>query len=235
MRLKENILELDNVGFYYRQRQSFFRHSTFTALEQVSFSVTHGETIGIVGRNGSGKSTLLRIIAGIFDPTKGVVRRHCQRISLLSLALGFDLELDGVANAIISGMLLGSTRSQVEHELEEIIEFAELAEFIHKPIKTYSTGMRARLAFSVALFMRTDLLLIDEVLVVGDAQFRQKAEKAMRTRLGENQSVIIVSHSLAQLSLLCDRVAWLEHGKLKAFGTSQTVLDQYRDFVKQRD
>jgi len=227
----EPILELENVGFCYRQRQSFFRHASFVALDSINLSVAYGERIGIIGRNGSGKSTLLRIIAGIFDPTEGIVRRGCNRISLLSLALGFDIELDGIANAVIGGMLLGSTRNQVESELEEIIEFAELGEFINKPIKTYSTGMRARLGFAVALFMRTDLLLIDEVLVVGDAHFRQKAERAMNERISGNQSVVIVSHSLGQVSRLCDKVAWLEQGKLKAVGKPDVILEEYREFV----
>jgi len=155
-------------------------------------------------------------------------------VSLLSLALGFDTELPGRENAIISGMLLGSRRKEVLSKLDEIIDFSELGEFIDKPIKTYSSGMRARLAFSVAVKMQSELMLIDEVLGVGDGKFKMKAEKAMVSKITSRQTVVLVSHSLSQIRKLCDRVLWLDRGKIKMIGDSDTVIRHYEDFYSKR-
>ena len=225
----ERILELKNVEFSYRQRRSFFQYSSYRAINGVSFSVNRGETVGIIGRNGCGKSTLLRVIAGIFKPDDGVLMRNCDGVSLLSLSLGFDPQLTGRENAVIAGMLQGASRDQVENELGDILEFSELGHFIDEPIKTYSTGMRARLGFSIAITLRTDLLLVDEVLGVGDLRFREKAEKAMIDRISSSQTVLLVSHSLHQTGRLCDRVIWLDKGRVREQGDPATVIESYEE------
>ena len=227
MRNGEPVLEVENLRFSYMIRHSIFRKRSYPAIQGVSFSISSGETVGIIGRNGCGKSTLLRLIAGIYRPDDGYVKRHCKRVSLLSLALGFDPELTGRDNAVLSGMLSGSSRVKVESEMDHIIEFADLGAFIDEPIKTYSSGMRARLGFSVALKLQTDLLLLDEVLSVGDANFRAKAEKAMKERINSQQTVLMVSHSFGQLCELCNRVIWIDKGKIRAFGDPKELTKEY--------
>jgi lipopolysaccharide transport system ATP-binding protein len=224
-----HVLVLEKVRFAYRERHSLFRRTEFTALDNVSLTVNRGETLGIIGNNGCGKSTLLKVIAGIFSPDAGSVVRNCNSVSLLSLALGFDPELTGIENAILSGMLLGSSRREVDAELDNIVEFAELGSFINEPLKTYSTGMRARLGFSVAIKMRTELLLIDEVLGVGDLHFRGKAEKALKEKMGSDTTVLLVTHSLGQIKQLCDRAAWLDNGHVKLIAGVEEAVAQYQE------
>ncbi len=161
----------------------------------------------------------------------GVISWHCRQVSLLALSLGFDVALSGRDNAIISGMLLGGRKKEVLEKLDEIIEFSELEGFIDKPIKTYSSGMRARLGFSVAVKMRSELLLIDEVMGVGDGKFRLKAEAAMSNKISSQQTVVLVSHSLPQIKTLCDRVLWLDAGKVRIIGTPNDVLTEYDLFI----
>ena len=228
------VMELCNVSVRYKSRKSFFRHDYFTALENVSFSINKGETLGIIGTNGCGKSTLLKVLANIFDVDDGNIFWHCRQVSLLALSLGFDAELSGRDNAIISGMLLGGRKKEVLEKLDEIIEFSELEKFIEKPIKTYSNGMRARLGFSVAVKMHSELLLIDEVMGVGDGKFRRKAELAMTSKIDSQQTVVLVSHSMPQIKKLCDRVLWLHAGKVKLIGLPDNVLHQYSNFIDNR-
>jgi lipopolysaccharide transport system ATP-binding protein len=222
-----NIVDLIDVGLDYRQRHAFFRHSSFTALQHVSFSIQEGETLGIIGDNGSGKSTMLRVLAGIYTPDRGEIIRRCHGISLLSLGAGFDPELSGRSNALILGMFLGSRKAAVLSRMDEIIEFSELGAFASKPLKTYSSGMRARLGFSVAITMHAGLLLIDEILSVGDAGFRAKAEDAMHKKISSDQTVVIVSHSIPQVNRLCDRVVWLDDGQVRDIGDSGGVTEKY--------
>lgn len=229
-----DVMELQNVGVRYKTRRSFFRHDYFTALDDVTFTIRKGETLGVIGANGCGKSTLLKVLADIYSVDEGTVTWHCRQVSLLSLALGFDVELSGRDNAIISGMLLGSRKRDVLAKLGEIIEFSELQNYIDKPIKTYSNGMRARLGFSVALKMHSELLLIDEVLGVGDGKFRQKATNAMINKISSEQSVVLVSHSMGQVKRLCDRVLWLEKGKVKMIGAPDEVVHEYDLFINNR-
>jgi lipopolysaccharide transport system ATP-binding protein len=193
--------------------------------------VAAGETVGIIGRNGCGKSTLLKVVAGIFKPDSGVLARNCSSVSLLSLSLGFDPELTGRENAILAGMLQGATREQVEQGLDEILAFSELGSFVDEPIKTYSTGMRARLGFSVAITLKTELLLIDEILGVGDAYFRQKAERAMVERISSDQTVLMVSHSLPLTLRLCNRVIWVDKGCVREQGEPATVIEHYEEVM----
>lgn len=220
-------MELSGVGLTYSQRHSLFRHTEFTALEDIDLTVYEGETLGVIGRNGCGKSTLLRVMASIYKPDKGRVVRHCDSVTMLSLGVGFDPQLSGRDNAIILGMLLGARKSDVLARMGQIIEFSELGRFINEPIKTYSTGMRARLGFSVAIFMRAGMLLIDEVLSVGDATFRRKAEAAMHELIGSDRTVVLVSHSVTQVKSLCDRVLWLKDGRIHWLGKASDVLAEY--------
>ncbi|MFM9269513.1 ABC transporter ATP-binding protein [Halomonas elongata] len=203
----EVIISLQNVGVRYKRRGGLFhKPEYFQALEGLSFDIHRGETLGILGRNGAGKSTLLRVVAGIIQPDSGEVINHGVTVSLLALQAGFDAELPGTDNAILSGMLMGYTRRQVEKRLDDIAEFSELGDFMHEPVKTYSSGMRARLGFSVAMYMTPDVLLLDEVLSVGDKQFKEKAEKEMMSKIHSDQTLLLVSHSADQVGRLCERV-----------------------------
>jgi lipopolysaccharide transport system ATP-binding protein len=225
--MSEPVLSLTNVTLDYRTRASFFRHRYRRALDSLSFDVLRGETLGVIGGNGSGKSTLLRVLAGIYQPDVGIIVRRCRKTMLLSLSLGFDAELTGRENALLSGVLLGSRRNDVVARLDEILEFAGLTDRANDPLKTFSSGMRARLGFSVALTMSADLLLIDEVLGVGDLGFQQKAKSAMLKRMNSQQTVVFVSHSIAMVQQLCTRVIWLEGGAIKQQGETEAVLRAY--------
>lgn len=200
------LISLKDITVRYKIRQSLFRKPKYyTALENISFDIYRGETLGIVGRNGAGKSTLLRIIAGIIKPDSGVMENAGATVSLLALQAGFDPELSGLDNAIISGMLMGYTRKQAIQMLPEIAKFSELGDFIYEPVKTYSSGMRSRLGFSVAVFLTPDVLLLDEVLSVGDKEFKKKAEAEMIQKMSSEQTIILVSHSESQINKLCER------------------------------
>lgn len=206
-----------------------FHNKTYTALEELSFSIHRGETLGIIGRNGAGKSTLLRIIAGIFRPENGVVVVHKKvSISLLSLQAGFDPELSGTMNAILSAMLLGFSKKQAREKLDRITSFSELEGWINEPVKTYSSGMKARLGFAVVLEMSPDILLIDEVLGVGDEQFQKKSKQAMKEKILSDQTIVFVSHSAGAVQELCTRVAWIEHGRLQMIGDTKAVIQAYQ-------
>lgn len=224
-----SIIQLDNVGLTYRTRRSLFQRTYFEALRNVSIGVVEGETLGIIGRNGCGKSTLLRILAGIYSPDKGTITCTCNSISLLSVNLGFDPELSGRSNAIISGMFMGARRKEVVEKIDEIEAFAELGRFFDEPIKTYSSGMRARLGFAVALTMRANLILIDEVLGVGDIHFRKKAESAITNLISSDQTVVLVSHAMDQIKRLCDRAIWLDKGSVRMVGHAAEVVEAYRN------
>lgn len=224
---KNVLLELKEISVRYSERSSLFGRNYYRALNNVSFNLYQGETLGVIGKNGCGKSTLLRLLAGIYQPDSGEVVRNTDSVSLLSLALGFDPELSGIDNAILSAMLLGFSRREAESHLQDIINFSEIGEFISRPVKTYSSGMRARLGFSVAVQMNPDILLIDEVLAVGDAEFRAKAEKVIVEKINSKQTVVIVSHAAHQIKRLCDRVIWFEHGQIKMVGKTSEVMDLY--------
>lgn len=201
------IISLRDVGVRYKRRGGLFRKPEyFQALEGLSFDIHRGETLGIVGRNGAGKSTLLKVIAGIIHPDSGEIINHGVTASLLTLQAGFDAELPGTDNAILSGMLMGYTRQQVEARMGDIAEFSELSDFMYEPVKTYSSGMRARLGFSVAMYMTPDVLLLDEVLSVGDKQFKKKAETEMMKKIHSDQTVLLVSHSESQVNRLAERI-----------------------------
>lgn len=224
----EPVLAVRHVGVSYPRRRGLLRRAErFWALQDVSFELHHGETLGIVGRNGAGKSTLLRVLAGIISPERGKVMSNGYRASLLSLQVGFVPHLTGRENAILSGMLLGLRRQQVKAKMSEIVSFAELEEFIDEPVGSYSAGMKARLGFAVAFQADPDILLLDEILGVGDAEFRQKSQAAMRSKIRSNKTVVLVSHSGPVIRELCDRVVWIEGGVSRAEGSTEAVLEQY--------
>lgn len=223
------LIELRNVGLCYRSNHIFYarRRGSFWALDDVSMSVYPGETLGVIGRNGAGKSTLLKTIAGILKPDRGDVHLRAARIALLSLQIGFVPHLTGRENIILSGLLLGFGRREIKQKMDEIIQFAELGEFIHQPIDTYSTGMRARLGFAIAFHTNPDVLLVDETLGVGDASFKKKSTLKMKERIQSNNTVVLVSHNAKLIGELCDRVVWIENGRSLMEGDAETVLEAY--------
>ncbi len=227
------LLTLKNIAVRYRQSRNIFKKRIYTAIKDVSFDVYAGESLGIIGRNGAGKSTLLRIMGGVISPDAGKFTSHNATVALLALQAGFDLELDGKVNAILSGMLLGFSYQQVNQKLDSIIDFAELGEFINQPIKTYSTGMVTRLAFSVAHLLEPDVLLVDEVLAVGDAEFREKSLNAMREKLLSDQTIVLVSHDGATIKSLCNRAVWIENGITRMAGHPDEVVDAYETYICQ--
>ncbi|MEF2231528.1 MAG: ABC transporter ATP-binding protein [Pseudodesulfovibrio sp.] len=222
------LLTLENVGCHFRVRLGGLRFKTYQAIRDISFTVARGETLGVIGRNGAGKSTLLKLVAKILRPSNGTIKFHSRlSISLLSLQLGFSPELKGRDNAIMGAMLLGYTKREAIGRLDSIIEFAELGERIEDPLKTYSSGMRARLGFAVAMIMNPDILLVDEALGVGDEAFRKKSTKVMHEKMLSGQTVIFVSHNIHTVRQLCTRVLWLEDGVVKMQGGTDQVLETY--------
>lgn len=210
------------------------RSDVYEAVRNVSFSVEEGEIVGVIGENGSGKSTLLRGITGIFSPDKGMIDIHGHSISLLAIGVGFQKGLTGRENIMLSGMLLGFSKEQVESKMNEIIAFSELGSFIKKPVKTYSSGMYSKLAFAITAILETDIMLIDEVLSVGDTKFKKKSFKKMKELiLDETRTVLIVSHSVETLRSLCSRVIWMHQGEIRMMGKSEEVLDAYLKFVEE--
>ncbi len=228
----EKVLEVSHVGFSYHTRTNFGRHHRIEALTDVSFDLLHGETLGLIGRNGCGKSTLLKLLSGIYRPERGTITRHCASVSLLSLAIGFDPQLSGSQNLILSCMFLGHSRQAAMAHHDEIVEFSGLGQFINEPVKSYSSGMKARLGFAVGLTMKVDVLLIDEVLGVGDESFRRKAVRAMKDRIESDQSVVLVSHSLDRMKGLCDRIIWLEDGEIVQVGDPEAVTTAYLEAME---
>lgn len=205
----------------------------FEAVKGINFSIEKGEIFGIIGKNGSGKSTLLRSIAGVFQPNEGSIELFDHSVSLLSLGLGFKDNLSGRENIYLSGMILGFTEKMIKEKEQEIIDFAELGEFIDRPVKTYSSGMYSKLAFSITCNLETDIILIDEVLSVGDEHFQRKSMEKMETLIQDkNRTVVIVSHSIETLERLCDRVMWMHDGEIREIGKPEEVLRKYREFME---
>ena len=222
------MLALENVSLSYQSRRKSFDHGAHHVLDGVSLEVYEGETLGIIGRNGVGKSTTLRLMAGILAPTSGKVRqRPGKTASLLTIGLGFRPDLSGRDNAMLAAMLQGASPKQARSYLEEIKEFSELGDSFEERVKTYSSGMLARLGFTTALKTHVDILLIDEVLSVGDARFRDKAAAAMKSRISGDQTVVFVSHMEAQVRDICNRAVCLHEGAVLAEGDPVEVLAAY--------
>lgn len=202
-------------------------YQDFTALESVSFTVEQGETLGLVGRNGAGKSTLLKVISGILKPTEGSVKVTGTVVPMLELGSGFDFDLTGRENIFLNGAILGYSEEFLKEKYQEIVDFSELGDFINAPIRNYSSGMLARLAFSVATMVHPDILIVDEILSVGDAQFQEKSKARMLELMGGGTTVLFVSHSIEQIREMCSRVLWLEHGHMKMLGKAEEVCEVY--------
>lgn len=203
------------------------QYNDFTALEHVSFEVKKGETLGLIGRNGAGKSTLLKVISGILKPTEGSVTCRGNVVPMLELGSGFDFDLTGRENIFLNGAILGYSKEFLHEKYDEIVEFSELGQFIEVPIRNYSSGMLARLAFSIATVVNPEILIVDEILSVGDAAFQEKSKKRMLELMGGGTTVLFVSHSLEQIREMCNRVVWLEHGNVKMVGAAAEVCDVY--------
>ncbi len=203
------------------------------AVDNVSFEVNKGEIIGVIGENGSGKSTLLKSISGVFAPDEGSIDLHGNTVSLSSIGVGFKSELTGRENILLSGMLLGFSEEELMSKQDKIIEFANIGSYIDKPVRTYSSGMYSKLAFSITSNLETDILLIDEVLSVGDQKFRKKSKNKMLELINsEHRTVLIVSHDMRTISDLCARVIWFHKGKIKMIGDTQEVMKEYLEFMK---
>lgn len=221
-------LDVQDISLRYLSSNNTFGASSKLILDSLSLKVYEGETLGLVGKNGCGKSTLLRLLAGILAPTTGSVLQPTPKtISLLAIGLGFNVQLTGRDNALFAAMLQGSTKKEATSYLSEIKDFSGLGDSFEDPVKTYSTGMRARLGFTTALMTKVDILLIDEILSVGDAEFRTKAFDAMKERISGDQTVVLVSHADDQIQTLCNRVAWIDNGKIKALGNPKDTLRAY--------
>lgn len=233
--IKDLFISYRDIKKFSIRKTLFSREKTtlYTAIRGVSFDIKKGEIVGICGKNGSGKSTLLRAIAGIFSADKGTINLNNNSVSLLSIGVGFQKKLTGYDNIFLSGMLLGFSKEQIEKKLKEIIEFSELGDFIYKPVSSYSSGMYSKLAFSITAILETDIMLIDEVLSVGDVAFKEKSYNKMKELISdENRTVVIVSHSSKTLMELCDRVIWLHEGKVLEDGKPEEVVSHYEEFIK---
>ncbi|MHB8856328.1 MAG: ABC transporter ATP-binding protein [Bellilinea sp.] len=216
----------------YRRGKNRPRIEEFQALKDISFEVERGHTIGVIGSNGAGKSTLLKTLAGIFQPDSGSVQLHSDSVSLLALGAGFENDLSGVENIYLNGILLGMNRKQLDDRLQGIIEFADIGDFVYKPVRTYSTGMRARLAFSIASNIQPDILLIDEMLGVGDEAFKEKSGAKIKEMITSSRTVILISHNMATIKEMCNQALWLEKGETQAFGVAEDVVNEYVSYIK---
>lgn len=241
--MNEPAIEVKDVHVRYRSMKSFSlrkslgqirqRRDSYEALRGVSFTVPKGKIIGIIGKNGSGKSTLLKTIAGVFSPDEGTINTFGNRLSLLAIGIGFQTTLSGYENIFLSGLLLGFTEKEIRARLPEIIEFSELGDFIYKPVQTYSSGMHSKLAFSITAFLDTEIILIDEVLSVGDMSFREKSYAKMKEIIShKDKTVMIVSHSNASILELCDDVLWMHDGLVKEYGPAAEVVENYEGFMR---
>ena len=222
--IKEYIVKLAQVRLLYND---------FIALDHVSFDIKRGDILGIIGFNGAGKSTLLKILAGVLTPTTGKVTVKGTVAPLIEVGAGFDPELTARENIFLNGAILGYSRNFIQSKFDEIIEFAELKDFINVPVKNFSSGMYARLGFSIATIVKPDILIVDEVLSVGDFRFQEKCENRIQEMITTGVTIILVSHDINIVSRLCNKVAWLERGKLKEFSKAQLLCSQYQNEILQ--
>lgn len=220
----------DSIKEYFVKLVSGKLHFTeFYALKDVSFQIKPGEAVALIGKNGSGKSTMLKILAGVIYPSAGSVRVNGSIAPLIELGAGFDLELTAMENIYMNGAILGHDRKFMDQHFAEIVEFSELQEFIHVPLKNFSSGMIARLGFSIATIVRADILIVDEVLAVGDFRFREKCYRKIAQLLEGGTTLLFVSHNAAQVKALCPKAIWLDHGKVMAFGNTEEVYRMYEN------
>ncbi|MGE7825124.1 ABC transporter ATP-binding protein [Paenibacillus sp. NPDC093718] len=220
-RLKESILLIKNKY-----------HTDFKALNGVSLEVKRGDAIGILGKNGSGKSTLLKIITGVLSPTSGSVEIRGKVSAILELGAGFNPEYSGRENILLNGLMMGFSREEIDKKIESIIEFADIGDFIEQPVKIYSSGMFARLAFAVAINVEPDILIVDEALAVGDTRFQTKCIDKMKELKNAGTTILFVSHATEQIKRFCNKAVWLKDGKVEAEGESSEIVDIYEDYMK---
>ncbi|MBQ8165484.1 MAG: ABC transporter ATP-binding protein [Lachnospiraceae bacterium] len=225
--------KLDSVKEYFiKLVKRDIKRDSFKALDDVSFTVNKGDRVGVLGLNGAGKSTLMKVIAGVFEPTSGRVSKEGVIAPMIELGAGFDNQYTGAENIYLYGAVLGHSRKYMEQRFEEIVEFSELKEFIDVPLKNYSSGMRARLGFSIATMVKPDILILDEVLSVGDAKFKKKSEEKLKSMMDENTTVIFVSHNLGQVRRICNKAMILEKGRMIAYGDIEEVAAKYEEMTK---
>lgn len=243
----EEVIRLDNVGMRFNLSKEkvdsvkeyfikLVRHelafNEFWALKDISFTVNKGDRVGILGLNGAGKSTLMKVIAGVFRPTEGTVTKTGVLAPMIELGAGFDKQYTGAENIYLYGAVLGHSRAFMQERFDEIVKFSELEKFIDVPLKNYSSGMRARLGFSIATVVKPDILILDEVLSVGDAKFRKKSEKKIVDMMDTGVTVLFVSHNLEQVKRICNKAMILEHGRLVCYGDIDDIAPVYQDMVK---
>lgn len=221
----------DLKEYFIRMVKRKLNYKEFWALKDVSFEVKKGERLGILGLNGAGKSTLLKCVAGVMKPTEGKISVQGNIVPLLELGAGFERAYSGAENIFLYGTMLGYSRSFLESKFDEIVEFSELGDFINTPVKNYSSGMKARLGFAIATIVEPEILILDEVLSVGDAKFRKKSEKKVKSMMKNGATVLFVSHSADQVLSMCDRAIILDHGKLLAAGGAEEVCSQYEEMI----
>ncbi|NFG59162.1 ABC transporter ATP-binding protein [Clostridium botulinum] len=244
--MNEITIKLENVSMHFRkttQKITSFKeyvirkirkeivYEEFIALDDINLEIEKGEVVGFVGLNGAGKSTLLKVISRVQKPTKGIVKINGKVSPLLELGAGFDNDLTGRENIYLNGLILGYSKKFINDKITEIMEFSELKEFIDTPIKNYSSGMKARLGFAIATISIPEILIVDEVLSVGDGRFRKKSEEKMIELIKSDATVLFVSHSIAQIRRLCTKVVWLEKGKIKMIGDTKEVCDAYEEYL----
>lgn len=242
----ENIIEIKNVEMHFNMskekidnlKEYFIKlakrklmYEDFTALDNVSLEIKKGDVLGIVGHNGSGKSTLLKIISGILKPTSGTIKINGSIAPLIELGAGFDMDLTARENIYLNGSILGFSNQMIREKFDDIVDFSELRTFLDVPMKNYSSGMVARIGFAVATMIKPDILIVDEILSVGDFLFQQKCEQRINSLMQGGTTVLIVSHALEQIRRLCNKVVWLDKGKIKMFGETKTVCDAYETNV----
>lgn len=243
---QEFLVEAENVGMQFKVRETkvdtlkervvqFFKRKNkkkfLTVLEDVSFKIKKGESLGVIGHNGAGKSTLLKIVAGIFKPTSGKIKTKGEVI-LLNLGAGFDMEANAIENIYLNGAILGFSRKHMKEKINLIIEFAELQDFVQMPLKNYSSGMISRLGFAIAIDIKPDLLLVDEVLSVGDANFQKKSMEKIQELKQSGVSFMYVSHNIASVQKLCENTLWIENSKVMEYGKSNTVCKHYAEYCE---
>ena len=241
--MTENMIEVRNVTMKFRMsdeplnslKEVFttavkgkLKFNEFLALDDVTFDLEKGKTLGLIGKNGAGKSTTLKLISGILKPTSGTIRTYGNIVPMLELGAGFDLELTGKENIYLNGAILGYSKDYLESKYDEIVDFAEIRDFIDMPIRNYSSGMMARLAFSIASVVQPEILIVDEILAVGDVAFQEKSFNRMKELMSGGATVLFVSHDLEKIEEMCDKVIWLDHGKVVMFGDTDEVCAEYK-------
>ena len=242
--LNSNVIEVRNVSMHFNLMEEridslkeyivkFIKgqllYNDFVALDNVSFEVQKSDLLGIIGLNGAGKSTLLKILAGVLSPTTGSVKINGSMVPLIEVGAGFDPDLTARENIFLNGIILGYRKKFLREHFDEIIDFAELKDFVDVPVKNFSSGMYARLGFSIATVVKPDILIVDEVLSVGDFRFQEKCEKRISNMIADGVTIILVSHDITMIERLCSKVLWLDHGKMRAYGDKDQICEQYKN------